>query len=391
MAEQFEEATLLAEARAVDGLDDFGDEAFRVPLRVLLASLREAPLNRMGASLLRRSIVRSLANRLRIEYWFGERPEIADEVIAAPLVVIGMMRSGTTLLQRVLAADARHYCTLGWEAIEPAPRLGASWSEPDPRIAAAEARDEQARTFAPALYAIHPTHAHEAEEEIMFLADAFLSHVPESHCDVPSYRAWLDTQDFTPAYRHLRRTLQLLQWQKKQRGQNRERWILKTPAHLGYLETLFATFPKAHVVHMHRDPVDTIPSGASLNTTLWRMHADAVDPARVGRQWIERMAWTNRRALEFRDRADNAALRFTDIRYADATADTIAAVTHVYRGAGIDFSQEARAAMEAWLLQSSRNRTETPTHRYTAEEFGLSREEIRDSFADYSARFLATP
>ncbi|HEX5068482.1 MAG TPA: sulfotransferase, partial [Myxococcota bacterium] len=205
----FDEEAVLAEARAYDGLDAFGDDVFREPLRVLLASLAEAPLSALGAKILRGGVVRSLTNRLRIEHWFARHPEIGDERIQAPWVVVGMMRSGTTLIQRMLASDPRHASTLGWEALEPAPRLESDPTAPDPRIAAGEAREKQARAFTPQIFAIHPSHAHEAEEEIMFLADAFLSHVPEASCDVPAYRAWLDLQDFTPAYRHLRRTLQL--------------------------------------------------------------------------------------------------------------------------------------------------------------------------------------
>ena len=212
-----------------------------------------------------------------------------------------MMRSGTTLLQRVLASDPRLACAYGWEVGEPSPRPGWDPAAADPRIADAEAREEQTRTFAAELFAIHPTYVHEAEEEIVFLADAFLSHIPEASCDVPRYRSWVDAQDFAPAYRWLRRMLQLLQWQKRQRGEPVRPFVLKTPAHLGYLDTLLAEFPDAHIVHTHRDPVDVIPSGASLNTTLWRTHCDDVDPHEVGRQWIERMGWSCDRAMAARE------------------------------------------------------------------------------------------
>lgn len=386
----FGEAAVLADAREIDGLDDFGDEGFREPLRELLASLAAAPLNGLGAKLLRGSVVRSLANRLRAEYWFARRPEIADEVVEAPLVVVGMMRSGTTLMQRVLASDPRHYCTLGWEALEPAPRLGTEPgdpSEPDARIASAEAREAQSRKFAPQLFAIHPSYAHQAEEEIMFLADAFMSHVPEASCDVPAYRSWLDSQDFTPAYHHLYRMLQLLQWQKKQRGERRARWVLKTPAHLGYLDNLFEAFPSAHVIHMHRDPLETITSGASLNTTLWRMHADDVDPAHVGRQWIERMGWTNRRALASRDRMPDADRRFTDVSFRDAVSDPLGQVQRIYDAVGTPLSDEARTAMTEWLTESATEKL--PAHRYTPDTFGLSEREIRDAFSEYTSRFVS--
>ena len=383
----FDEESVLAEARAYDGLDAFGDEVFREPLRVLLASLAEAPLSAHGAKILRSGVVRSLTNRLRTEHWLARHPEIGDERIEAPWVVVGMMRSGTTLIQRMLASDPRHTSTLGWEALEPAPRLTSDPTRPDPRIAAGEAREKQARAFTPQIFAIHPSHAHEAEEEIMFLADAFLSHVPEASCDVPAYRAWLDRQDFTPAYQHLRRTLQLLQWQKKRRGEACQRWVLKTPAHLGYLDLLFETFPGAHVIHLHRDPLETIPSGASLNTALWRLHADLVDPARVGRQWIERMAWTNGRALTVRAGMRDESRRFTDIRFRDAISDPLGQVQRVYAAAGVDLDDAARSAMRAWMARDAQEKL--PKHRYAARDFGLSEDQIRAEFAAYSARFLA--
>jgi hypothetical protein len=328
----------------------------------------------------------SLISRLRAQYWFEKHPEIEDERIEAPLVVVGMMRSGTTLMQRLLASDSRHYAALGWEVRSPAPKPGAWPASPDPRIAVAEKESEQTRLHAPELFAIHPSYAHQAEEEIVFLADAFLSHVPEASCDLPQYRSWLDDQDFQPAYDYLYRMLQLLQWQKKQRGEQRNRWILKTPAHLGYLDTLFARFGDAVVIHMHRDPQATIPSGASLNTTLWRMHAQDVDPHSVGRQWIERMAWANERAMAVRDRLEGGRGSFIDVSFRDAVSDPLAQVHHIYERAGIDPSREADEAMNAWLRDNAREKL--PRHEYRPEDFGLTSQEIRETFASYTARFL---
>lgn len=382
----FDETSLLEAARRVDGLEDFGDEGFRRPLAVLLESYARAPLHDVGTKILRGSVIRSLANRLRTHHWFRTHPEIEGEVVRAPLVVVGMMRTGTTLIQRLLASDARHYCTMGWESLEPAPRLGVDVDEPDPRIADADAREQMTRQFAAEYFAIHPSYARQAEEEIMILADAFLSHVPEASCDVPAYRSWIDGQDFTPAYRHLHRTLQLLQWDKNRRGQRGDRWVLKTPAHLGYLDELLATFPDAHVIHMHRDPVQTIPSGASLNTTLWRMHAPDVDPREVGRQWLERMSWTNRRALGTRTRRAAESDRFTDLRFEDAVSDPMGQIERIYARNDLELTRETRLAMEAWRAADAREKL--GTHRYTAQDFGLQDDQIRAEFSDYTSRFL---
>ncbi|MEM9257299.1 MAG: sulfotransferase [Pseudomonadota bacterium] len=384
----FTETSVLSAARAVDGLDNFGDPAFLEPLRALLAAYREAPVNDFGASLLHGGLVRSLANRARVEYWFAEYPAIAEEEIASPVVVVGMMRSGTTLMQRLLACDPEHACTLGWEAMEPAPRLGTDptvVTDPDPRIAVAETREEQARTYTPELFAIHPSYAHQAEEEIMFMADAFLSHVPESYCDLPSYREWINDQDFVPAYRHLYRTLQLLQWQKRHRGETCRRWVLKTPAHLGYLPELFDQFPGAHVVQMHRNPVATIASGASLNSVLWGLHSDSVDKHRVGRLWLGRMAWSNSRALAARAEGRVPEDRIIDVQFVDLVDDPSGSVQHVYHALGLETSQRARDAMVAWLAEDQQ--AQLPTHRYRLEDFGLTAAEVEDAFSGYIARF----
>ena len=179
--------------------DDFGAEPFLEPLRVLLDSLRSAPLNDLGHDdPARHPAAQPRPAAAGRSTGATAHPEILDEPIDAPIVVVGMMRSGTTLLQRVLASDPRLACAYGWEVGEPAPRPGWDPAAADPRIADAEAREEQTRTFAAELFAIHPTYVHEAEEEIVFLADAFLSHIPEASCDVPRYRSWIDRQDFAP-------------------------------------------------------------------------------------------------------------------------------------------------------------------------------------------------
>lgn len=377
---------VVADARAKEGLDDLGPGAFEEPLGVLLESYRHAGLNDVGAFILRGGVVHSLRMRLRAQEWFRRHPEIADEVVTAPVVVVGMMRSATTLVQRLLAADARLHSALGWEVQQVAPRLDWDPAAEDPRVARALAREQQTREHAPDLFAIHPMYALEAEEEIVFLADAFLSHVPESGADVADYRAWLDTADFAPAYDHLHRMLQLLQWQKRRRGESAAtRWVLKTPAHLGYLDDLRRTFPDLHLVHLHRDPVETIPSGASLNSTLHAMHADTVDRERIGRQWLERMGWTNDRAMATRDRWGVDA-PVTDLRFEDAVADPIGSMRAVYAAAGMTLTSEAEAAMRSWLERRPR---ETGRPDYAAETYGLSEGMIRERFGAYESRFRA--
>jgi hypothetical protein len=387
-ANAFDLATVLADAQRKEALTDWGPGQFERPLSVLLADYAEADLNAVGVHILRSGIVHSLRMRLRAQEWIRRHPDILGERIIAPVVVVGMMRSGTTLLQRLLAADPRFNCAYGWEVVEVAPRLDHRFTGVDPRIAISEAREGKSRELAPDLFAIHPMYAREAEEEIVFLADAFLSHVPESGAHLPTYRSWLDEQDFSPAYDYLHRTLQFLQWQKRQRGQVPQRWVLKSPAHLGYLDLLRARFADVHIVHMHRDPRATVASGASLNATLHAMHADTVDLDRVGAQWLQRMGWTNDRAMEIRDgwalETGGDAARVTDIAFDDAVADPIGQVARVYDAVGLPLTVEAEGAMLRWLDERPR---ETARPAYTLENYGLRPEQVDERFTLYNKRF----
>ncbi len=410
MASPFDAAGLAASARQKESLEDWGPLPFEEPLGVLADDYARADLNDVGVYILRSGLVHSLRMRLRAQEWIRRHPEITEERINAPIVVVGMMRSGTTLLQRLLAADDRFHCAYGWEVVEVAPQLDHRWSDDeDPRIVISERREATSRELAPELFAIHPMYAREPEEEIVFLSDAFLSHVPEAGAHLPAYRTWIDTQDFTPAYAYLHRMLQFLQWQKRQvadarsegvadarsegvanarsqgvSGHTAERWVLKSPAHLGYLDALRTQFPDLHVVHMHRDPRETIPSGASLNATLHAMHADHVDRHRVGAQWLQRMGWTNDRAMATRAGWVDDSTVCTDIEFSDAVADPIGQAARVYEALGLPLTDQADAAMRSWLVERPR---EVARPSYSAADYGLANTQIDERFAAYNARF----
>jgi hypothetical protein len=395
VATSFDAAAIMAAAQQKEDLADWGPLPFEGPLDMLTASYATADLNDVGVHVLRAGLVHSLRMRLRAQEWIRCHPEITEEQILAPVVVVGMMRSGTTLLQRLLGSDDRFHCAYGWEVAEVAPKLDGQWppaAAEDLRIATSERREAISRELAPDLFAIHPMYAREPEEEIVFLADAFLSHVPESGAHVPEYRSWIDTQDFTPAYGYLHRMLQFLQWQKRQAGgiSTAARWVLKSPAHLGYLDDLRARFPDLHVVHMHRDPRETIPSGVSLNTTLHAMHSDRVDSHRIGAEWLNRMGWTNDRAMGTRARWAGEPARCTDIEFGDAVADPIGQVSRVYDAIGVPFTGAAEAAMRRWL---QRRPPEPGRPPYAPSDYGLDEQRIDERFADYNSRFRsgATP
>ena len=384
MQTSLDEASIVAEARAKAGLDDFGDESFREAMRVLLAALdREAGLLDFGRAAQRARVVDLLVNRLRAEDAFRRHPEILAEPIAPPLVIVGLPRTGTTLLHRTLAQDRRLFSARWFECRYPAPLPGAVPGGPDPRIAQAEAEVQAMLSGSPALAAIHPLDAHAADEEILLLEHSFYSTVPESGANVPSYGRWLDAHDQTPGYRYLRKLLQLLQWQKRRAGQQAERWVLKTPHHLGFADVLLEVFPGALIVQTHRDPVESIPSLASMITALWSLVAEHVDPQEVARQWSAKMARALDRCLAVRDRHPD---RFVDVWFLDAVRDPVGQARRIYEAAGLVLTSEAEAAMHAFMATNPREGR--PPHQYTLAEFGLTEDGIARDFAAYRERFI---
>jgi hypothetical protein len=381
----FDEARVMADAQSNTGLTDFGEDPFREPLSVLLRSLREeAPLNALGCATLRGRIVASLETRLKTQHWLTRHPEILEEEIDAPLVVVGLMRTGTTMLHRLLASDPRHHAAMWWETRFPAPDQDTNWDEPDRRIPPAEAEVAAILAADPRQASIHPWDALAPDEEVLLLEHSFLSHVPEAFANIPTYRDWINDQDWTPAYVYLKKLLQSLQWQKRQRGLIRERWVLKTPGHLGYVDTLFSVFPGARVIQTHRDPLETIPSSASMNHALWKLYSEEEGSSDAGAQIQERLAWATRRCMESRERLGDD--RFVDVWFQDALREPIAEITRAYGIFGIEMTSDARESIEKWRTDHPRN--ERPAHDYALADYGLTEEGIKAAFSAYRTRFI---
>ncbi len=384
---EFDAEGLLAVARQRSGLDDFGDPRFHEPLRRLLHSLtHEARLSDAGRAMQYERVVGNLVTRLSAEAFIALHPEILEEEIIAPAVIIGPTRSGTTRLQRLLCEDPRHFAVLWWENRCPVPLPGTDWRGADPRIPQAEEEVRQTLEAAPELVAIHPWDPHGPDEDALLCEHAFLSHVPESSLYVPGYRDWLQDQDQTPGYEFLARMLRILQWQKKQRGEHAERWVLKTPQHLGFLPDFCRVFPDARIIQTHRDPCVTLPSAASMFSALWKLTSNEVDRRAVGDQVRNRLALDLSRCLAFRD--SQPTDRVFDIWFEDMQRDPIAELERIYHWLGTPFEPRTRRDLDAWLVQNAREKR--PAHRYSLEDFGLEEEDLKQHFGAYRRRFILT-
>jgi hypothetical protein len=377
---------LLEAARRETGLDDFGDPSFREPMRRLFEALNgEARLNDAGRAYFAERIGNVLVTRLRVEDWFRRHPEILEEEIAAPLAIVGLPRTGTTMMHRTIASDHRMYAPLWYEVRNPAPLPGTDFSAGiDPRIAVAEAEVRALLETSPDLASIHPMDARGPDEDIMLLEQSFFSTVPESFAHLPQFGLWLEQQDQRPGYRYLKRLLQFLQWQKKQRGLEAERWVLKAPHHIHFPAVLFETFPDVKVLQTHRDPLQLMPSYGSMMYALIHPLSDAADKVAIARHWCDKWATGMTATLRFRDAGHDD--RYLDMWYEDTVSRPLEEIQRLYDFVGVDLTPEARAEMERW--RDMNRREARPTHQYTLEEYGFTEEGLKNTFREYRERYI---
>lgn len=377
------EDLLGAASAANDGLQDFGDPSFRPALDALCSAFsQEGGFSAAGRELMQQRLVSQLGNRLRVEAWFKEHPEIADEQITAPLVIVGLPRTGTTKLHRLLARDPAFWWMAFWESQFPVPLQGDTLQNPAARMAAGRDMCDMMTQAMPKLAAMHPMQADEPDEEVILMEHSFMSAF-NSYADIPSYNAWLAQQDETPAYTYLTRMLRFLQWQKRQRGVVGERWVLKTPHHLLRMDTLLRVFPGAQVIQTHRDPLQSIPSIASFIHTLWGIYSDDASSSDAGHEWSDLM----QRALEHTMRVrESAPEQFLDVRFEDTVHKPLEVVRQIYAFIGRSLSADTESAMRDWLQRDQAGHK--GGHKYTAEQFGLSEDQLVRDFASYRERHI---
>jgi hypothetical protein len=200
--------------------------------------------------------------------------------------------------------------------------------------------------------------------------------------NVPTYSKWLEEQDHVPAYEALRRMMQYLQWQRPG-AEKPVRWVLKTPHHQEYFDPLLQVFPKATIVHTHRDPLKTSASFFSMVTHLQMIFSDEVDPNRVANHWLNKIENMARRTMATRARVDDQG--FVDVSYYDLIKDPMPEVERVYEAAGMPLTGEAREAMEASRKVNKQHKY--GKHKYSLADFGLTKDDVEPRIADYRARF----
>jgi hypothetical protein len=362
-------------AAAATGLSDFGPDDFTDGLAVLLDSYRaEAGLTPRGERVARAMLRGALSARLISEAAWRAHPEHAQVPVTRPLFVTGLPRTGTTALHRLLVTDPAHQGLEMWLAEVPQPRPPReSWAA-DPVFAYIQAGCEKHHVAHPEFMGVHYMAADQVEECWQLLRQSMRSISWECLAHLPSYSAWLSTQDWTEPYRRHRRNLQLIGLPDA-----RKRWVLKNPSHLFALDALLAAYPDALVIQTHRDPVTAIASVASLTAQATAGWSEVFTGDVIGRDQLELWASGLERFSVARARHDQD--RFFDVRYEDLVADPVGVAEAVYAHFGLPFTGAAAGAMQALATERVTGSPGTaPAHRYALADFGLTD-------ADVTARF----
>jgi hypothetical protein len=360
------------------GLDDFGDEGWKTGFDVLLESANgEAQLSDIGELILGEQVERSLDNRLQVTDWHRSHPDLAATAVARPVFILGLPRTGTTLLSYLLDADPANRSLLRWEAFTSVPPPDPSSWRDDPRLARAAMEMDALYAAAPEFKAIHYEAADGPTECVTLLGQEMRSVHFETLANLPSYGEWHLACDMRPAYEWHRSVLQVLQsaWPG--------RWVLKSPCHNLALDALAAVYPDAVFVATHRDPVTVVASLANLVSVLSGLGTDHDFDEYIERRWLDLASLMIDRFMAARSNLGEH--RFYDIDYRDLVGDPIGTVSTLYDGLGWELTPETLGRFRSYLDANPQGKH--GRHDYSLDQFGLTEHQIRERFADYCVAF----
>lgn len=346
--------------------------------RMVEAVNHEARPNAFGSLAVKRLLERTLYGRYMIERHLSEHPEITAAPIEQPVFIIGMPRTGTTVLHALLHEDPAHRSPLAWECLLPYPPHTPATFRDNEQLRTIRKEFSQLFKLVPDFLRKHYMAADSPQECLGIDALDFNTFQISAQLYVPSYMDWVANGADRPAtMRFHKRFLQYLQ----SGGVIGERWLLKSPVHLMRLPELFEVYPDARIIMPHRDPVNVVTSTASLISSVRSLYSDYEDPFRTGSEQLETWSLYFKRFLESR-KSLNKEDQIIDLKFDDFARDQVGTIRKIYERFGWDLSDIAMVHFREFLLQNPKDKN--GVHYYTPETFGLTREQINREFKEYN-------
>jgi Sulfotransferase family len=369
---------LIDDARTSTGLSDFGPDGWREGLdHLLAAATSDLALDDATAARLEKTIHGRLTNRLRIEEWY--RMQTAEPPRVEEIVVIhGLPRTATTALHYLLAQGPEFRYQRRWEIGSPIRPSGATTDANDERRRAAIEQGQGATVSS----AQHISDLDGPVDDNVVLGLDF--HNQELGLPLPTYTRWWRSSSMKTTYSYHERFLRLLHT-----GRPPYRWLVKAPYHNFHLDEVAAQYPEARFVMAHRDPAISFPSACSTVATAQRnaLPENPPDSVVLGSFLLEHLVAGIGRAMT--DRTAIGEHRFVDVTQRQLDADPVGTAERIYDFLGLELDGSIRSSMAQW---SAANRPGARgRHRYSAEEYGLTKSEIRTAFKDYIERFDVAP
>lgn len=356
------------------GLSDFGeDKSYLLGLRKLLEQQDDfcdlkIPI---GYSL---KLIFMLEQRLKAEQRFKDNPSILDIEIKQPLVITGMVRTGSTAMQHLAAGDPNRQHLQYWMSEYPQPRPPRETWDDHPDFQRCRDRLEGMYERVPETRAMHYNAAHIPDECGHLLAQTFTDEYWQICSRVPLYNEWYERCDMVPTYKQHKKLLQLIG-----SAQPDTPWTIKYPVHLKHLKSFLKVYPDARIIWTHRDPASVLSSYTNMNATNRAMSVreETLDRADLLHEQMEVWADATARAVEIRKQyPDN---QFADVYFEDYVADPVAEMEKAYGQLGIEWTCEAEHGMSEWYRDHPRDKH--GTHKPPA--LAYTRDQIHERFAAY--------
>ncbi|HEX7753588.1 MAG TPA: sulfotransferase [Novosphingobium sp.] len=382
MAEKLVADALIDQAVLATGHSDFGGESYREGLDVLVDDLNASAAkgwhNEAGVGRAKADILHYLSNRLKVEDYLKRNPELLARPVERPVFVMGVPRTGTTLMSNLLAADPARRSPLTWEIDEPVPPVASpALLTTDPRALARLEAEKAALAANPDMGKYYRGSAIYPNECVFFMAHDFKTLMIESKGKLPGYKEFIFSCDMTSAYEYHKKFLQVLQHHAP------GMWNVKKPSHALWLDTIFKVYPDARVVWTHRDPFTATGSLCSIISLAHMGYMGKKDAEWLGENYSWQAAEHANRIMDFRDKFGED--RIIDVHYADLVSDPVGETRKLYAKLGDAWTPQAEAGIQRWVDENPQNKF--GKHEYKLAQYGLSKEKLEPLFERYLSRY----